>query len=96
MPDGDSSWKAGCTRGCPSYGRRLYYEWATFIIKIIKLYYLAMDISVNNHTKLYIYAEMLRSYPCTCIWVKLKKKLAGNAMRNTSRFKCPSPPTCAI
>ena len=42
--------------------------------KIIRLYYLAIDISVNIHTKLYIYAEMLRSYQCTCIWVKLKKK----------------------
>ena len=33
-----------------------------------------MDISVNNNNKLYIYAEMLRSYPCTCIWVKPIKK----------------------
>ena len=37
MTDGDSGWKAECTRGCPSFGRRLYYEWAIFIIKNHKI-----------------------------------------------------------
>ena len=92
MPDGDSGWKAECTfiRKTSILRVGYIYNKKKKKKKIIRLYYLAMDISVNNHTKLYIYADMLRSYPCTCTCVygwswkkKKKKKMAGNAMRNT-------------
>ena len=93
MPDGDSGWKAKCTRGCPSFRRRLYYVWATFITKkTIIFYHLLIDISVNNPAYHFIFL---------CQDVEVISMYMGGAEKvgltcDPKHIKCPSPPTFSI
>ena len=84
---------AKCTRVYTSFRKCLYYVWATFIIeKIIRFYYLSMDISVNNPAYQFI---------CLCQDVNDISMCMGEAERvglkcNAKHIECPSQPTCAI
>ena len=93
MPDGDSGWKAKCTRGCPLFRRHLYYVLATFITKkTIIFYHLLIDISVNNPAYQFIF--LCQDVEVISMYMDGAEKVGLTC--DAKHIKCPSPPTFSI